>query len=100
MSCELGAHCLVGAEALIAARAEVAESVVGDGARSARERSSCARSSCPGSQVGAGAVVIDTILGPRAVVGEGARLSGMTIVAAGASVPAFAVLDGERYPSA
>jgi NDP-sugar pyrophosphorylase family protein len=100
VSCTLGAHCLVGSEALIAERAEVAESVIGEGASVGPGAVVLRSVLMSRSQVGAGAVVIDSILGPRAVVGEGARVGGMTIVAAGASVPAFAVLDGARYPSA
>ena len=44
------------------------------------------------------ATVEDSIVGPRAVIGEDCRLSGMTIVGVGAELPAGSVLDGSRYP--
>jgi ADP-glucose pyrophosphorylase len=52
-----------------------------------------------GAEVRSGAVVSDTIVGPRAVIGEGAHLSGMTIIGVGAEVPEGSVLDAARYPS-
>jgi len=49
-------------------------------------------------EVRSGAIVEDSIVGPRAVIGDGVRLTGMTIIGVGANVPAGSVLDGVRYP--
>jgi carbonic anhydrase/acetyltransferase-like protein (isoleucine patch superfamily) len=51
-----------------------------------------------GAQVSSNALVEDSIVGPGAVVGDGAHLSGTSVVGVGADVPAASVLDGACYP--
>jgi mannose-1-phosphate guanylyltransferase len=91
-------YCFVGARAVIAAGAEVSDTVIGAGASIAPGAVVCRAVLLPGSQIASGASVNDTIVGPGAVVGEDARLSGMTIIGVGAEVPAGSELDGARYP--
>ena len=52
-----------------------------------------------GAEVRGLAVVEDSVVGPHAVVGGGARLSGGTVVGVRAEVPPGSMLDGARYPS-
>ena len=84
-------YCFVGG-------AEVSDTVIGAGASIAPGAVVCRAVLLPGSQIASGASVNDTIVGPGAVVGEDARLSGMTIIGVGAEVPAGSELDGARYP--
>jgi NDP-sugar pyrophosphorylase family protein len=100
VSCRLGPHCLIGVKAALGAGAEVSDSVVGSGSTIGPDAVISRSVIMSGVEVRAGAIVIDSIVGPRAIVGEGARLSGTTIVGAGAEVRPLAVLDGVRYPSA
>ena len=95
---QIGPHCFVGPEASIAAGATVQDSVVCAGSRV--RPGGVVRGSVlmPGAEVCSNAVVEDSIVGPRALIGEGARLRGMTIVGVGAEVPPMSVLDGARYP--
>ena len=95
---ELGRHCFVGPEAAIAEGATVEDSVICGGSRIAPGGIIRRSVVMGGSEVRANAIVVDSIVGPGAVIGEGARLSGMTIVGVGAEVPASSVLDGSRYP--
>jgi NDP-sugar pyrophosphorylase family protein len=95
---QLGPHCFVGPEALIAEGATVEDSVICAGARVAAGGVIRRSVVMPGAEVRSNAMVEDSIVGPRAVICEGARLSGMTIVGVGAEVSAGSVLDGSRYP--
>ncbi len=94
----LGPHCLVGKEAAIAEGAVVSDSVMGAGSRVGTGAVVSRSVLMAGAEVRSGAVVHDSILGPRSVVGEGARVSGMTIIGVGAEVPPGSVLEGARYP--
>jgi NDP-sugar pyrophosphorylase family protein len=87
---------LVGDAAFVASGAVVERSVVGAGARvldGAVVRGSVL---LPGSAVHADAVVEDSIVGELAVVGEGAELTGTTVVGGRADVASGARLDGAR----
>jgi ADP-glucose pyrophosphorylase len=52
----------------------------------------------PGATVEARAEVIDSIIGPGAHIGAGARVVGGSVIGAGVEVAAGAVIDGQRIP--
>ncbi|MBV8236828.1 MAG: NDP-sugar synthase [Acidimicrobiia bacterium] len=93
---EVVAPALVGDAAYVADRARVQRSIVGAGARV--ERDAVVRDSVllPGALVREGAVVDHSIVGERAVVGECARLSDLSVVAGSTTVDARQELAGAR----
>jgi NDP-sugar pyrophosphorylase family protein len=93
---EVLAPALIGDAAFVGDGATVERSVVGTGARV--EASATVRNSVllPGAAVRPRAVVEGSILGERALVGEGAQLSELTVVAASAAVEPGARLTGGR----
>ena len=95
---KLGPHSLVGQGASIAAGAVVEDGVIG--ARSRVGTDAVVRRSVvmADAEILTGAVVEHSVVGPRAVVGEGARVTGTTIIGAGADVPPGSLLDGARFP--
>lgn len=72
---------VIGRGAVVAAGAEVVDSVVMDGVR-----------------IAPGASVRRSLIGARSVVGEGCRLRGLTVVGYDQDVPAGTVSDGGRFP--
>jgi NDP-sugar pyrophosphorylase family protein len=89
---------LVGTAAYVHAAAKVERSVIGAGARisaGAEVRNSII---LPGAAVHAGAVVDGSIVGEGAVIGEEARLSGLTVIGSGVEVEKDARLYGMRIP--
>jgi mannose-1-phosphate guanylyltransferase len=98
VSGKLGPHSYVGEGASIAGGAVVEDCVAG--ARSRIGRDAVVRRSVlmSDSDVRAGAVVEDSVVGLGAVVGEGARVTGATIIGVGAEVPPSSSLDGARFP--
>jgi len=92
---DVGPPALVADAAFVGAGARVSRTVVGAGARV--ESGACVRDTVllPGSLVRAGAVVEGSVVGERAVIGEGAALSSLTVVGGGAQVEAGARLAGE-----
>lgn len=96
---EVRGPALVGSAAFVARGAVVDESVVGSGARvhgGARVQGSVL---LPGAAVRAGAVVTRSVIGERAVVGEEAHVSELTVLGAGAEIPAGYRLEGARVPA-
>jgi NDP-sugar pyrophosphorylase family protein len=87
---------LVGDAAFVADGARVERSVVGAGARV--ERDAVVRDSVllPGALVRSRAIVEHSIVGERAVVGEGTRLSDLSVVGGGTTVDAGQQLVGAR----
>jgi len=51
-----------------------------------------------GAKIGAGAEVVDSIVGADAVIGVGAQVRGRSIVGYGAVVADGAIHDGARVP--
>jgi mannose-1-phosphate guanylyltransferase len=93
---KVGPHSYVGCEAVLAEGSVTEDAVIGDRCRVAADvvvRRSVLMS---GVTVGRGAVVEDSVLGPGVAIGAGAKLCGMTLVGAGAKVPADSVLAGAR----
>jgi NDP-sugar pyrophosphorylase family protein len=87
---------LIGDAAYVATGARVERSVIGAGARvgaGAAVRNSVL---LPGSHVRADGVVDSSIVGERAVIGERARVSALSVVGGGARVEDGAVSDGEK----
>ncbi len=87
---------MVGDGATIDPGATVAESVVGRGCAveaGARVERSVLHD---GARVGAGAAVLDSVVGAHAVVGRDARVTDVTLVEAGAEVPARTQVSGGR----
>lgn len=93
---EVVAPSLVGDAAFVADGAVVERSVVGAGARV--ERDAVVRDSVllPGALVRGAAIVEHSIVGERAVVGEGTRLSDLSVVGGGTTVDAGQQLVGAR----
>jgi NDP-sugar pyrophosphorylase family protein len=89
---------LVGDAAYVAGAARVERAVVGAGARV--EAGAVVRNSVllPGSLVRAGAVVDGSVVGERAVIGERARLSDLTVVGGGARVEPDTEVSAARVP--
>lgn len=87
---------LIGDAAFVASAARVERSVVGAGAR--LDAGAVVRNSVllPGAHMRAGAVVDSSIVGERAVIGQGARVSGLTVVGGSAQVDDGAVVDGQK----
>jgi len=87
------------AGAVVSPAATVERSVLGPGA--VVEAGAVVRGSVvlDGATVATRASVVDSVVGPRAIVGAGSVLSGNCLVAASASVPGGARLDGERIAS-
>jgi mannose-1-phosphate guanylyltransferase len=86
----------VAADAVIEPGAVIDGAIVMSGARVA---GTVRRSAVlPGGQVEAGAEVVDSIVGPGAVVGAGARLVGGSVVGTDVRVPAGEVVEGRRIP--
>ena len=90
------APALIGDAAYVAEGARVVRSVVGAGARV--ERGAVVHDSVllPGALVRASAVVERSIVGERAVVGEGARLTALSVVGGDTTVDAGQELVGAR----
>jgi NDP-sugar pyrophosphorylase family protein len=90
---------LVGAAAFVQAGALVEGSVVGSGAR-VHDRAEVRGSVLlPGAAVRSRAVVEDSIVGVGAVIGEGARVAGLSVVGPGSEVEPGADLVGARVPA-
>ena len=87
---------LVGAAAFVHAGAIVHRSVIGAGARVAGGAEVRNSVLMEGASVHARAVVDGSIVGPEAVIGEGAVLTGLTVVGGGVEVEPKAQLDGAR----
>jgi NDP-sugar pyrophosphorylase family protein len=87
---------LIGDAAYVADGARVERSVVGAGARV--ERDAVVRDSVllPGALVRTAAVVEHSVVGERAVVGQGTRLSELSVVGGGTTVDAGQQLAGAR----
>jgi mannose-1-phosphate guanylyltransferase len=87
---------LIGDAAYVAEGAHVERSVVGAGARI--ERDAVVRESVllPGALVRGDAVIERSIIGERAVVGEGTRLSDLSVVGGGTTVDGGQQLDAAR----
>ncbi|MGD1011009.1 MAG: NDP-sugar synthase [Acidimicrobiales bacterium] len=91
-------HSFVGADASISQGSSVSDSVICTGAHIGSNTVVCRSLIMLGAQVSSNALVEDSIVGPGAVVGDGAHLSGTSVVGVGADVPAASVLDGACYP--
>ncbi|MDQ3979750.1 MAG: NDP-sugar synthase [Actinomycetota bacterium] len=89
---------LIGAAAYIQAGAKVERSVIGSGARVSKGAEVRDSVLLPGAAVHAGAVVDQSIVGDGSVVGERARLSGLTVIGAGIEVEPGARLFQVRLP--
>jgi len=87
---------LIGDAAYVAADARVERSVIGAGARV--EPGAVVRGSVllPGALVKASAIVEDSVVGERAIVGEGTRLSALSVIGGGTNVDAQQALVGAR----
>jgi mannose-1-phosphate guanylyltransferase len=96
---ELRPPLLVDAAARVAPGAVVERSVVGPGARLARDARVSGSVLLAGVAVEEGAVVEDSVIGEGAVVGPGAKVVGGSVVGGGVRVEAGARLDGVREPS-
>ena len=92
----VGPPSLVGDAAYLADGALVERSIVGAGARV--ERAAVVRSSVllPGALVRGGAVVDHSIVGERAIIGAGTRLSELSVVGGGTTVDERQELAGAR----
>jgi ADP-glucose pyrophosphorylase len=88
----------VGDAAFVAKGARVEGSVLGAGARVADGAVVRGSVVLPGAVVAGGAVVEDSIVGENAMVGEQARLTGLTVVGGSAKVEPGTTLDGARLP--
>lgn len=95
----VSAPCYVGPGAFVAEGADVAEAVLCRGASVAPGGKVSRSILMAGARVEEGAVVERSIVGPGAVVGAGARVAGLSVLAAGAEVRAGQSLDGARYPN-
>ena len=94
---EVLAHSLVGDAAFVRSGSHVRGSVVGAGARV--DAATVVDSVLlPGSVLHAGASVEGSIVGPAAVVGEGARLSGLSVIADAVKVEPGAHLHAALVP--
>ena len=93
-------HSLIGDAAFVAAGAQVADSVVGSGARVGEGAVVRGSVLLPGSSVASGAVVESSIVGEGAVIGEGARVTGLCVIGGSAKVEPGSLLDGVRLPEA
>jgi NDP-sugar pyrophosphorylase family protein len=91
-------HSFVGPKASTSEGSLVSDSTICRGARVGADGLIRRSVIMSGAEVCSDAVVEDSIVGPRAVIGNGARLGGMTIVGVGAEVSAASVLDGTCYP--
>ena len=93
---EVAAPSLIGDAAFVAEGARVEHSVVGAGARV--DRGAVVRDTVllPGALVRADAVIERSIVGERAVVGEGTRLSDLSVVGGGATVDGGQQLVGTK----
>ena len=89
---------LVGPAAFVARGAVVEGSVIGAGARVHAGALVQGSVLLPGAAVRAGAVVSRSVVGERAVVGEEARLSDLTVVGAGVEIAPGTRLEGVRVP--
>ncbi len=90
------ARSLLGRGATVAAGATVDASVVGAGAVVEAGAAVTDAVLLPGSRVAAKAVVEHAVVGPGATVGQRCRVSGMSVIGAGAVVASGSELDGER----
>ena len=91
-------HSFVGPKAWIAEGAMVEDSVICAGSRIGPNGVVRRSVLMCEAEVRSSATVEDSIVGPRAVIGDAAHLSGMTIVGVATEVPARSVLDGSCYP--
>lgn len=93
----VGAGSLVGDAAYVGKDSVVTGCVVGAGCR---VEGAAVNGSVllPGAVVRPGAMVEGSIVGPAAVVGEEARVTGLSVVGEGVQVPPGALLDGARLP--
>jgi len=87
---------LIGDAAFVADGARVERSVVGAGARIERGAAVCDSVLLPGALVRGCAVIERSIIGERAVVGEGTRLSDLSVVGGGTTVDGGQQLVGAR----
>jgi len=87
---------LIGDAAYVAPGARVERSVIGAGARVEAGASVRASVVLPGALVKASAIVEDSIVGERAVVGEGTRLSDLSVIGGGTNVDGQQALVGAR----
>lgn len=95
---QVPAGSLVGDAAFVGRGSHVTDSVIGTGSRV--ENATVARSLLlPGAVVRSGALVEGSIVGPGAVVGEGARVTNLSVIGEGAVVGPGSVLDGQRVPA-
>lgn len=96
---EVRSPALVGEGARIAAGATVERAVVGAGSVVGEGASVSGSVLLPGASIGRGARVEDSVVGPGAVVGEGSEVRAVSVLGAGAQVPAGARLEAARVPS-
>jgi len=89
---------LIGDAAFVAGGARIERSVVGAGARV--ERGAVVRDSVllPGAHVHAESVVECSVIGERAVIGEGTRLAELSVVGGGTTVEGGLQLAGAKLP--
>ncbi|MEZ5341702.1 MAG: hypothetical protein R2706_09675 [Acidimicrobiales bacterium] len=52
-----------------------------------------------GASIGANATIVDSIVGPHAVIGSGAPVSGYSVIGDGEPVAADSRLDGVKVPA-
>lgn len=89
---------LVGDAAFVRGGARVTDAVVGAGAR-VDDATVTGSVLLPGAVVHAGASVVGSIVGAAAVVGEGSRVTGLSVVGDGMKVDDHAHLEGALLPA-
>jgi NDP-sugar pyrophosphorylase family protein len=87
---------LIGDAAFVASGARVSRSVVGAGARVDAGAVVANSVLLPGSRVRADGVVDSSIVGERALIGTGARVSDLTVVGGGARVDDGVIVEGQK----
>jgi len=90
---------LLGHGAVVAGDAHVSGSVIGAGAQVEEGASVVDSVLLPGARVAARASVESSIVGPGATVGQRCKVSGISVIGAGAVIASGSSLDGERYSS-
>jgi len=88
----------VSPSAVVAADAEIVDSVVMQDVRIGAGATVEGSAVLPGARIGARARIVGSIVGPAAVIGDGAVLDELTVIGDGVSIDAGASLHGARVP--